>query len=219
MREDDRSTTPEAAKSAVDRLTFFCDAVVAIAMTLLAIDLPVPSAESATAWLDEVDDYLGEYLAFVISFLVIGRYWRTHHRLFRYISDMPSRLVTTNMCWLFAVVLTPYATRVLFAGDSTSDSDFPLRFGFYAAVQAGGGLSVYACARLVRSRGLLLDTAPPGLLQSTLVANLTVAATFLVSIPASFLIGPWAFAIWALLGVVTDAAMRVYQRRHPEQEG
>lgn len=217
MDDEDRSTTPEAAKSAVDRLTFFSDAVVAIAMTLLAIDLPVPTAETATEFLHEVEDYLGEYLAFTISFLVILRYWRTHHRLFRYLVDTPQRLVTLSGCWLFAVVLTPYATRVLFAGEGTEDSDFPLRFALYAAVQAFAGLSIAGCIRIIASRGLLHDAAPEGLLPRAQVANLAVAVTFLVSVPLCLLVGPWAFVLWALLGVVTTAAMTWHERRHPEQ--
>jgi uncharacterized membrane protein len=217
VEDDDRSTTQEAAKSAVDRLTFFSDAVVAIAMTLLAIDLPVPTADSATTWLNEVDDYLGEYLAFVLSFLVILRYWRTHHRVFRYLVDTPQRLITVNSCWLFAVILTPYATRVLFAGEGTDDSDFPFRFAFYAIVQAAAGLSVYWCGRVIAAHGVLSHTAPPGLLKRSQIANLTVALTFLASVPVSFLVGAWAFVIWWSLGVVTNAAMSMHERRHPEQ--
>jgi hypothetical protein len=51
--------------------------------------------------------------------------------------------------------------------------------------------------------------------QLAFAANLAVAATFLVSIPVAFIAGPWAFGLWALLGVATSAAMAVQRRRHP----
>ena len=70
MPDDDVETDARAA----ERLTFFSDAVVAIAMTLLAIDLPVPEGGTVTAFWDSVRHDDGHYLAFLVSF-VVGLCW------------------------------------------------------------------------------------------------------------------------------------------------
>jgi hypothetical protein len=63
---------------------FFSDAVVAIAITLLAIELPVPEGDSTASLLDSLGANSIAYLTFLISFLVIGAHWRSHHQVFRY---------------------------------------------------------------------------------------------------------------------------------------
>ncbi|MGB8385178.1 MAG: TMEM175 family protein [Dermatophilaceae bacterium] len=212
----DRSTTPEAAKTSVDRLMFFSDAVLAIAMTLLAIDLPVPHSATREELFAFLDDHLGEYLAFLISFAVIALGWRGHHRLYRYVTDLTARLRSVNTYWLLMIVLTPFATRVLFAGEHVYDTDFPYRFGFYALVQTIAAAMMLVAARIIERQGLLHEDAPPGLLAGANARNLAVALTFLASIPVAFVIGPWAFVVWGLLSVTVRVAMRIQERRHPE---
>jgi uncharacterized membrane protein len=79
-----------------ERLVFFPDAVVAIAITLLALDLHVPQgATSAEFWRDmhrNFDDYLG----FLISFAVIANHWFSHHRMFGHVSRVSTRLNQWN---------------------------------------------------------------------------------------------------------------------------
>jgi Endosomal/lysosomal potassium channel TMEM175 len=77
--------------ASAERLAFFSDAVVAIALTLLALGLPVPggieSPDSASVsdMIRDAARHVDDYLAFLISFLVIGAHWRLHHRVFRYV--------------------------------------------------------------------------------------------------------------------------------------
>jgi len=79
---------------AADRLTLFSDAVVAIAITLLAIDLPLPEGDTVSGfWLSARHDS-GHYAAFLISFFAIAAAWRDHHDIFRYVRRVDSRLRT-----------------------------------------------------------------------------------------------------------------------------
>jgi uncharacterized membrane protein len=210
------STSPEAAKVSIDRMSFFSDAVVAIAMTLLALDLPVPPSESASGLLDFVGDHYGEYLAFLISFFVIGQYWRAHHRVYRYVTDAPPRLVVLNIYWLLTVILTPYANRVIYGGADISHSDFPWRFAFYALVQAFAALTFFLAARFIARNGLFAPETPPDLRERSYVRNIVLMVIFAGSIPFAFWLHGWAFIAWGLIpfGIVLGTA--IVGRRHPQ---
>src|SRR6185295_12092816 len=67
-----------------DRVLFFSDAVFAIAITLLVVDLRVPDVVANAA--EEIANSKDKILSFTISFLVIGLFWMGHHRLFRYVT-------------------------------------------------------------------------------------------------------------------------------------
>src|SRR5215813_13506086 len=107
--------TGEVEFIASERLIFFTDAVVAIAMTLLAFGLTRQIAAGAgnRAALATLGKGNREYLAFLISFVIIGRHWRAHHRLFRYVSRLDARIISLNMVWLLMIVIMPFATRLL----------------------------------------------------------------------------------------------------------
>ena len=94
----------ESEKRAVDRLTLFSDAVVAIAITLLAIDLPVPEGPTVSEFLSSARHYDGHYAAFLISFFAIAAAWRDHHAIFRYTRRVDSRLQTLNTFWPLWVI-------------------------------------------------------------------------------------------------------------------
>jgi hypothetical protein len=114
-----------------ERLNLFADAVAAIAITVLALDLPVPVGEkNADVWRD-LRQHVNDYIAFLISFAVIGRYWLVHHRIFVHLGRVSSALARWTMLWLLMIVLTPFATRVI-----VGDGGFGVRFTIYASVQA-----------------------------------------------------------------------------------
>src|SRR5579884_2238318 len=98
----------------VSRLAAFSDAVFAIAMTILVLDLrppPLPTHPSDRAvWhaLALWHDYAG----FVISFLVVGSYWAAHHRAFRHVVRWDGALVWLNLLLLLGVTFVPFATAV-----------------------------------------------------------------------------------------------------------
>jgi hypothetical protein len=68
----------EVEKASAERLKFFSDAVIAIAMTLLALELPVPSGETVGEVWRSFGGNWEEYLAFLITFWVIGQQWMNH---------------------------------------------------------------------------------------------------------------------------------------------
>jgi uncharacterized membrane protein len=102
--------SPRERTREVDRIAAFSDAVFAIAITLLSLQLAVPAA----ADLGSALTHLGSGLfAFVISFLVIGAFWVAHHRIFALVVRHDARLMWLNLFLLFFIVLIPFTTTVL----------------------------------------------------------------------------------------------------------
>lgn len=194
----------EVDVAAAERMTFFSDAVVAIAITLLAIELPVPSGATTAEFLASLREGWFEYLAFLISFAVIANHWAAHHRVFRYVRRADPPVVALNLFWLLLVVLTPFLTRILTEGDVGF-----VQFAMYAVAQAAQ-LSTFAVMLAVLARrGWLAPDAPRSLTVRGWARSLAIAAGFLLSLPCFLLVGRWAFAVWAL---VPALGLRLLQR-------
>jgi len=96
-----------------ERVVFFSDAVFAIAMTLLVIDLRVPEVDNGETSGEVILSLLPGFLAYVISFAVIALNWNGHHRKFRVINGFDSRLIQLNFLLLFLVAFTPFPTSLM----------------------------------------------------------------------------------------------------------
>jgi uncharacterized membrane protein len=140
--------------------------VVAIAITLLAIDLPVPEGGTVPVFWESVRHNGGHYAAFLISFFAIAAAWRDHHDIFKYVRRVDSRLRTLNTFWLLMIVLNPFATRLLTAPGHPDLDTHALRFGFYALLQVLESATVFVMLAHILSHGLarldLVDRRPAG---------------------------------------------------------
>jgi len=100
--EDERGTS---------RLEAFSDGVMAVAITLLVLDLRVPDVKAGLfeALLRQWPIYLG----YVTSFLVIGILWLHHHHIFKYIKRTDHVVLFLNLLMLMCVALIPFVTALL----------------------------------------------------------------------------------------------------------
>jgi uncharacterized membrane protein len=196
----------EVRAVAVERLTFFADAVIAIAITLLALDLPLPKGTTNAEFWHSVLEQRDAYLAFVLSFYVISAHWQGHHRVFRYVTYLDGRLAGLTMGWLFAQVVIPFATRVI-----TGDGAFQSRFDFYAAVQLASFALFTLMMREIESRRLYRADTPANLFRHAYLQETGMAAGFLISIPVSFFTG-WAYVCW-VAGPLTASFIRRARQR------
>ncbi|MFC9258036.1 TMEM175 family protein [Amycolatopsis thailandensis] len=204
-------TDDPIAKSAAERLTIFADAVIAIALTLLALELPIPHGDTTEAMLSSVSDHGKEYVAFALSFVVIAAHWRAHHEIFRYVRSLGGRLISLNLVWLFMQVLMPFATRVL-----TADGAFAPRFGFYALVQVLASASFALIIREVRREHLYRTEDPPRVFAQSLTRSVCLTAVFGISIPVAFLTGgTGAYLCWLAAPIALAVARRIQERRPP----
>jgi uncharacterized membrane protein len=178
-------------EAATERLVFFSDAVTAIAITLLAIDLPLPVGNDSGAFLASLRANTPAYLSFLISFAVIGVHWRHHHRVFQHVQGLSGRLVLLDFCWLLMIVITPFMTRLIGRDDLSL-----IRFGMYAGTQTLQ-TAVFALIGWTLTRQGLFRAGTPARfgLVSARDAAITSAA-FAVSIPVYALVHGWAFLCW-----------------------
>jgi uncharacterized membrane protein len=97
----------------LERTVFFCDAVVAIAITLLALDIKVEhTANGHLAFFDLLSQWK-TFAAFFLSFINIANFWKTHHVFFTHIKKVNNKLLWYNIFWLFFIVLLPFSTSLL----------------------------------------------------------------------------------------------------------
>jgi TMEM175 potassium channel family protein len=94
------------------RVEAFSDGVFAIAITLLILEIKVPSAGSGALSRDLLRQW-PSYFSFLISFAFIGIMWINHHRLFTRIARCDDVLLVLNLLLLLGVVVVPFPTAVL----------------------------------------------------------------------------------------------------------
>ena len=105
-----------AVAHSAERLKFFTDAVVAIAMTLLILPLLESVSEAAAEGFDTseyLDEHGGQLLSFVLSFVIIATFWLSHERLFAHVERWTSRLMILNIGWMLTIVFLPVATALV----------------------------------------------------------------------------------------------------------
>jgi uncharacterized membrane protein len=101
-----------------DRVVYFTDAVFAIAMTLLVVEIGVPetiegAAEDPAAMLGALGDKGPLIFAFFLGCYVIGSYWAAHHRFMTWLAAVDRGFVALTVVYLSFVALLPFPTGVL----------------------------------------------------------------------------------------------------------
>jgi uncharacterized membrane protein len=146
-------------RSQLERLTFFSDAVFAIAMTLLVIEVKVPEVHALS------DHALGEallrqfpkYVGFVISFIVVARFWVGHHRVMGMLKATSPRLIWANLLFLLVIAFMPFPTAVL-----SEYVELRVAVGLYAGwLMLLGLMNRWVIQTALKDPALLRDDADP----------------------------------------------------------
>jgi uncharacterized membrane protein len=101
---------------ALERMVFFSDAVFAIAITLLVIDLhapELPRGASDAAQLQLLAGLTPNFVGFGVSFAVIGMFWMGHHRAFGLAAYYSPRVLGWNLALLALIAFMPFVTAYL----------------------------------------------------------------------------------------------------------
>ena len=129
----------------MDRSRFesFSDGVFAVAITLLALNLFVAGPGHGPL-LDQLGEHWPSFVAYLISFLMIGIIWVNHHALVRNIAMVDRTLLFLNLMLLLFVVLIPFATGTMAEYLTSGGQDAKVAMALYGGVFEAMGLSFAA---------------------------------------------------------------------------
>ncbi len=201
--------TVEQNRLGLERLIFFSDAVFAIAITILVLDLRLPAgAESAdySQLLLMLTALAPKYLAYTLSFWVIGLYWISHHRKFLLIKRYDNRLLSLNLLLLMMIAFIPFPTAVMSQNVTHTASIF------YALVMAVGGLLMAILWwHAARNHNLIDPQLSRRLIWREVAAPLATTGIFLLSIGIAFWDAGLVRLCWLL---ILPVSLFLNARRH-----
>ena len=162
------------------RIAGFTDGVMAVAITLLVLNLDVPDVPAAELD-DRLVDLIPSVLAYLLSFALIGRFWVVHHHLFETLHRFDGTLMALNLLFLSAIAIVPFATDLY---DKYTDE--PLAVALFGFVMSLAALTHWCMTAYTVRKGLVhdkrhMDTTPFGS-----PVGLGFTAVFLLSVPVAF---------------------------------
>jgi uncharacterized membrane protein len=173
------------------RLEAFSDGVMAIIITIMVLELRPPEEPT----LEAMAKLWPTFVAYALSFAVVGIYWNNHHHLFQAVQRIDGRVLWANLGLLFALSLFPFGTAWM------GDTGFaPLPVAAYGVIAMAAAVSYFL---LVRT---LLRIQPPEARLAQAIgtdakgrASLVIVA---IGVAAAF-VAPWiAFALYVVMALI-----------------
>lgn len=193
-----------------NRLEAFSDGVLAIAITIMVLELKAPSHGSS---FNDLSGLLPNFGAYVLSFLYIGIYWNNHHHMLHTVKHVGAGMLWHNLHLLFWLSLFPVSTA--WAGHHP---DQPVPVAVYGFVLAMAGLAYFLLQQSIiahQGKNSLLAEAVGSDWKGKLCVVLYFAAVLLAFVE------PWfSNAIYlgvALLWVVPDRRIERTLGRHQNE--
>lgn len=216
MSEDDLDPPPGGHEDPNLRLLALSDGVVAVAITLLVLDIRLPEGfgEMADAQLwDALVGLRPRLFAYLLSFLVIASFWMSHRSKFKDIVRTDGRLMWINMLFLLTIGLVPFTTNLI------AESGGTLSTMIYAAAMVVSGLSLVLLWQYAVGAGLVDPKLSGEDRRQHLQATVLITVIFAVSIPLAVAHSGLAKYFWILI-LPANLLLRwwsvaTWKRRHP----
>jgi uncharacterized membrane protein len=172
------------------RIAGFTDGVMAVAITLLVLNIEVPDVPADELG-DQLVDLIPSVLAYLLSFALVGRFWIIHHHLFETLHRFDGPLMALNLLFLSAIAIVPFSTNLY---DKYNDE--PLAVAAFGFVMSLAALTHWCMTAYTLRKGLVhdhhrKDTEPFG---SPVALGFTLI--FLISVPVAFVSVIAAQALW-----------------------
>lgn len=203
----------------IERIAFFSDAVFAIAITLLIIEIKIPDLDKKEPNDVELINYLlmqiSKFIGFFVSFFVIGLYWFVHHRMFKHIIHYNRKLLSTNLFFLSSIVLMPYSSAFL-----SSYFIYPVHvpLAFYTLNLFFTGWMTYRLWKVITNPKYQLSEGLENkvLLQYNTIRSFTIPVVFAMVLIISYVSQLLASFILPFLPVFTMAINKYYTKKYPD---
>ena len=200
-----------------ERVVFFSDAVFAIVITLLVLEIKPPHLdELSNAKLNyALLHLLPKVIGFVVSFVIIGLMWIEHHRIFQYINGYDTGLLWRNLLMLLCVSFVPFPTA-LFSEYYWSQTAFVLYTASFALV----GLSKFWIWVYATGKGHLVPDMDSVQIKRISRRSLAVPLACGVAIGLSFIsirVAPFAFPLIPLFAYLLDPTRRNAKKRQSDE--
>ena len=199
----------------LSRIFAFTDGVYAIAITLLVLQIDVPTGitDNASLW-EGIGDEGADLLAFAISFAVIGMNWVGAHRFMRTVKEYDRGLMLLTLLSLFWIVLIPFTSQLM--GEYATEAPIALVIYISNMLMVVGVMALMQ--RHVLKAGLGKseydwDT------ELSLKSSIFTGAVFILTMPLALLIGSWVFVLWFGLRWDPYQLRRNAIYRDPERPG
>lgn len=191
MAEDRELPKLERGKD-LSRIFAFTDGVYAIAITLLVLQVEVPTGvtDNASLW-SGIQAERADLFAFALSFVVIGMNWVGAHRFMRTVSEYDRGLMLLTLLSLFWIVLIPFTSQLM--GEYASEA--PLAILFYIFNM----LMVVVASALMQRHVLNAHLGKPEYIWDTelsLKSTVFTGVAFLLTMPLALLLNSWVFLLW-----------------------
>ena len=178
----------------LERMILFSDAVFAIAITLLVIEIKIPDVHedvSDKALLKSLGHLIPKFMGFFISFLLVGLYWVLHHRMFGFVTSYDKRLLILNLIFLFFIAFMPFSTGFYseYAGPELLRKQLKIPFTFYVLNFCCLGFIHHIMWRYITNPANKLTEPPidPLTVKLTKFRSLLVPSIFLLMLPVAYL--------------------------------
>jgi uncharacterized membrane protein len=181
-----------------DRLEIFSDAVIAIAMTLLVVDIKVPTARSGQL-VHDLGQIWPSYVAYALSFTVIGIMWVSHHSMFERIRYVDRGLLFYNLWLLLGIGFLPFPTALLAEYARQGGSNSHAAAAIYSAAMMFIGFAFLAIwVHLARHPSLLGEQASSASLRRSIQMSVVSPVVYGASIGLAFISAEACFVVYAL---------------------
>jgi uncharacterized membrane protein len=188
------------------RLEAFSDAVIAVVITIMVLDLRPPHGDTFS----DLTDRVPNLLVYILSFVYVAIYWNNHHHLLQVVERINGAVLWANMDLLFWLSLVPFATAWM--GEHPRASAPVAAYGF---VQLGAGTAYFILTRTL----LAVHSADSPLahaLGRDWKGKLSVVA-YAVGVAVAF-VEPWiALGIYVAVAVVWLVPDRRIERVTPNE--
>ena len=184
------------------RLEAFSDGVIAILITIMVLELRVPTGSGWTA----IRPLLPILLAYVLSFVFLGIYWNNHHHTFTAVTRVSGGVLWSNLHLLFWLSLVPFVTRWM---DETGFASVPTAMYAGVLMMAAIAYTIMIVA-VVRVEGR--DSAFTRALGRDIKGKVSLGC-YVVAIPLAFVWPPLALALCALVALMWLVPDRRFEPR------